>query len=161
MNTRVNAIVLFQWQSLVVLIFCKQVAASNASHQLHFTSPLLFFQLFLLLRNAKIMADQNRVYFWGLERSNIKFDNLQHNTLGCWVDRLNAWWSKYYFYRLKIKQWVAGLDLGQIFVKLEKKMKGFLKKNTWNIRCLVDETIVPSTQRPSVQGTKMLAMRGI
>ena len=45
----------------------------------------------------------------GLPRlsSDLKPDNLQYNTLGCSSHR----WSKYYFDRLKIKQWVAGLDL--------------------------------------------------
>ena len=39
----------------------------------------------------------------------------------------SVWWSKYYFDRLKVKQWVAGLDLGHSklfiisFVKLQKK----------------------------------------
>ena len=46
----------------------------------------------------------------------LKSDNLQYNMLGRWVDRLidqaSDGPSTYYFDRLKIKQWVAGLDLG-------------------------------------------------
>ena len=44
--------------------------------------------------------------------------------LGWLSHRPSVWWSKYYFDRLKIKQWVSGLELGHsklfifIFVKL-------------------------------------------
>ena len=67
-----------------------------------------------------------------------------------------------------IIHWVAGL-LGQMthwpsiwcskhyifFYNWNDFCKEFCKKlwkknNTWNIRCMIDETIVPSTQRPSV-----------
>ena len=45
--------------------------------------------------------------------------NLQYDTL---IDQVSDGPSMYYFDRLKIKQWVAGLDLGHsklfIFVKL-------------------------------------------
>ena len=55
-----------------------------------------------------------------LERSDrrpvLKSDNFQYNTLGRTVDRLidqaSNGPSMYYFDRLKIKQWFAGLDLG-------------------------------------------------
>ena len=46
-----------------------------------------------------------------------------------WSSHGLDWWSKYYFHRLKIRQWVAGLDLGNstlficIFVKLYKNKK--------------------------------------
>ena len=32
----------------------------------------------------------------------------------------SVWWSKYYFDRLKILQWIAGLDLRTVFVKILK-----------------------------------------
>ena len=96
----------------------------------------------------------------------VKSDNLQYNTLGPWVVRLIDQasdgphvWSKYYFDRLKIKQWVAGLYLLE-FIKNKNKIERFLQRilqeimkknnNTWNIRRLVDESLVPVTQRPSV-----------
>ena len=63
------------------------------------------------------------------------------NTI-CWVavgrssHRPSVWWSKYYFDRLKIKQWVAGLDLGHS--KLFNFSIGFLQ---WD-----DRPIDPATQ---------------
>ena len=69
-----------------------------------------------------------------------KSDNLQYNTLGCWVDGTNDWSTK----RLQ---------------KRKKKLKRFLqrilqeiikKNNTWNIRGLDDKSFVPATQRTSV-----------
>ena len=52
----------------------------------------------------------------------VKSDNLQYNMLGRSSHLPSIWWSKYYVDRLKIEQWVAGLDLGHsklfIFVKL-------------------------------------------
>ena len=102
--------------------------------------------------------------FWHQDLG-LKSDNLQYNTLGRSSHRPSVWWSKYYFDRLKIKQWVPGLDLGHsklfifYFCKVIKKWKDFAKnfaRNyekiiicTWNIRCLVNETIVLSTQRPN------------
>ena len=97
-------------------------------------------------------------------------DNLQYNTLGRLVDSHppSVWWSKYNFDRLKIKLWVAGLDLrhSRVFIfilvnlqKTKNKLKGFckefckklwIKNNTWNIRHLFNETIIPATQQPSV-----------
>ena len=74
--------------------------------------------------------------------NHLKSDNLQYNTLGRSSHQPSVWWSKYYFDRLKIKQWVAGLD--RILQEIMKK------NNTWNIRHLVDETIVPSTQQLTV-----------
>ena len=41
-----------------------------------------------------------------------KSDNLQYNSLNM-SQQPRVWWYKYYFDRLKIKQWVAGLDLAQ------------------------------------------------
>ena len=46
----------------------------------------------------------------------------------------SVWWSKYYFNRLKIKQLVAGLDLGtqnyfcKVIKKLKNQLKGFLQR---------------------------------
>ena len=72
--------------------------------------------------------------------------------------RPSVWYSKYYFFRLFI-------DLGHsklftfIFVFFKNRLKVFLqrilqeivkKNNTWNIRRLVDDSFVPSAQRPSV-----------
>ena len=63
----------------------------------------------------------------------VKSDNLQYNTLGPWVvcliDQASDGphvWSKYYFDRLKIKQWVAGLYLLE-FIKNKKNRKVFAK----------------------------------
>ena len=61
-------------------------------------------------------------------------------SLGQLSYRPSIWWSKYYFDRLKMKQWVAGLDL---------EHSKLFARNTWNIKRLVHETIVPSTQQPS------------
>ena len=48
------------------------------------------------------------------------------------------------------QQGVRALKTLYFYKKKINKLKGILqeiiKKNTWNIRCLVDETIVPSTQ---------------
>ena len=67
----------------------------------------------------------------------LKSDSLQCNMLGRWSHQPSVWWSKYYFDRLKIKHWVAGLDLGHsklfIFVKLyikkEKEIERIFAKN--------------------------------
>ena len=60
--------------------------------------------------------------FKSWSKGHYKSDNLQYNILGWLSHRPSVWWSKYYFDRLKIKQWVASLDLGHsklfIFVKL-------------------------------------------
>ena len=73
----------------------------------------------------------------------------------------SVWWSKYYFDRLKMKQRAAHLEGHSklfifIFVKFKQiNWKDFCKKNckklwkksnTWNIRHLVDGTIIPPTQ---------------
>ena len=62
--------------------------------------------------------------------------------------RWNKSVSKCYFVRLKIKQWIAGLDLGHsklfIFIFVKEWIKRIFAKN---IRHLVNETIVPLTQR--------------
>ena len=79
----------------------------------------------------------------------------------CWVDCLIDQTfddpSITYFDRLKIKQWVAGLDLGHSklfifyfckFIKknLQRILQEIVKKhNTLNIRCLVDQSFVPAT----------------
>ena len=86
----------------------------------------------------------------------------------------SVWWSKYYFDGLKMKPWVAGLDLGHsklfifIFVKLQKYIetnwkdfckefckKSWKKNNIWNIRRLVDDSFVPSSKRPSIWYCKL------
>ena len=92
----------------------------------------------------------------------LKSDNLQNSTLGRSSHQPSVWWSKYYFYRLKIKQRVAGLDLNSLFLFLKsyekiKKIierifaknfaRNYEKNNNWNITRLVDEMIVQSTQR--------------
>ena len=96
----------------------------------------------------------------------LKSDKFQYNTLGGWVARLIDQASDG---PSGPSGWLAGLKLGHsklfilIFVKLQKnkknKLKGFLqiilqeiikKIHTWNIRRLVDETIVPSTHLPRV-----------
>ena len=45
----------------------------------------------------------------------------------------SIWWSKYYFDRLKIKQWVAGLDLehSKVFISIHLKLKKD-KKMKWS-----------------------------
>ena len=59
--------------------------------------------------------------------NHLKSDNLQYNTLGRSTHRPSVWWSKYYFDRLKIKQWVAGLDLehSKIFIFIILKIVVF------------------------------------
>ena len=83
--------------------------------------------------------------------------------LGCSSHQKSVSWSKYYFDRLKTKQWLAwtyGTQKSFFFMKLwenkKNELKGFLKiicKKLWKrifIRFLVDETIIPSTQQPRV-----------
>ena len=105
-------------------------------------------------RGAFCQSSFRWIYYYGNNKSTGKETSKSHL---CAI----VCWSKYYFDRLKIRQWVAGLDLGHstlfifIFVKLKKKWKDFCKefckklwkKGTWNIRRLVDETIHPATHR--------------
>ena len=114
--------------------------------------------------NAKGLSLNSRKFLL----THLKSNNLQYNTLGPWVDgpndsstkrlmfqvlvffiisyRLRALKTLYFYFCKVIKKW-------------EIKLKGFFaknfennyeKNNTWNIRRLVNETIIPSSQRPSV-----------
>ena len=93
-----------------------------------------------------------------------KSNNLQYNTLGCWVDRLIN------------QQWVAGSDLGHsklfvfIFVKLWKNWKDFCKEfckklwqknNTWNIRRLVEESFFSTNQGISILYCRLSAFKSL
>ena len=92
----------------------------------------------------------------------LKSVNLQYDTLGRWVDgpnnsltkrlmfqvlfffiisyRLRALKTLYFYFCKVIKK----KKIERMFAKnLQEIMK---KNNTWNIRCLVNETIVPSSQ---------------
>ena len=83
--------------------------------------------------------------------------------LGWWSHQIRVWWSKYYFDRLKIIQWVAGLDTQnflflffKVMKKFKNKLKGFLQRilkeimkkitlgtsDTWSMR--------RSSRRPSI-----------
>ena len=96
-------------------------------------------------------------FFHNRKNHHFKSDNLQYNTLrvlrwvpGLIVSSTKHLMSKYYFDRLKIKQWVAGLDLEHskliIFFSVRKvikknKLKGFLKRIWQEIR----NKIMPGT----------------
>ena len=90
-----------------------------------------------------------------------KYVNLQNNMLVCWADGTNDSSTK----RLMLD----AMDLGHSkpffyfcnFIKKNKKTnwKGFCKEfckilwkknNTWNIRCLVNESFIPSAQWTSI-----------
>ena len=61
--------------------------------------------------------------------------NLQssiHRWLGWSSHQPSVWWSKYYFDRLKIKQWVFGLDLEHSKLLVSFFVKEFCKK-LWKI----------------------------
>ena len=81
-------------------------------------------------------------------------DNLQYNTLGHWVILPRVWWSKYYFDRCKIKQWVAGLDLGHsklfTFAKILQEIIKRIMLGTsaaWSMSWLNHRPSNPATQR--------------
>ena len=79
----------------------------------------------------------------------LKSDNLQYDMVGCWVDLLinlaSEGPSMYYFYKLKINQWVAVLDLGHskllfsLFVKLWSFEKLYIKKKNWKYFWILQE----------------------
>ena len=85
-----------------------------------------------------------------LVAANLKSDNLQYNTLGRWDKRLIDQVSDVpniicincsnFFMKMKIKSF-----------ECPKSIRNYEKKNNaWNIRRLVDESFVLSTQQPSV-----------
>ena len=92
----------------------------------------------------------------------LKSDNLQYNTLGRWVAGTNDSSTKrlmlqalfFISYRLRARK-----TLYFHFCKIMKnKLKRILQRilqeimktnNTWNIKRLVDESLVPATLRPS------------
>ena len=97
----------------------------------------------------------------------MKSVNLQYITLGCLDDGTNESSTKslmfqllffYTFYRLRAPK---TLYFYNFIKKLENKLKGknfarnHEKKNTWNIRRLVNDSFVPSSKRPSVLYCKL------
>ena len=83
-------------------------------------------------------------------------------TMGQTNRRPRVWCSNYYFfytfYRLRAPK---TLYFYNFIKKLENKLKGknfarnHEKKNTWNIRRLVNDSFVPSSKRPSVLYCKL------
>ena len=75
-----------------------------------------------------------------LKGNDKKSDNLQCNTLGCWVDGRNDSSTKCLMFQ--------ALYIETIFAK--NFARNTKTKNTWNNRCLFDESFVPLIQQPSV-----------
>ena len=113
-----------------------------------------FYVTLLASLNCHLHSYRNRNY---------KSVNLQYITLGCLDDGTNESSTKslmfqvlffYTFYRLRALKTLY-FYFCKVIKKLKNELKGFLqrilqeimeKNNTWNIRCLVNETIVPLTQ---------------
>ena len=94
----------------------------------------------------------------------LKSDNLQYNTLVCWFAGTNdsstkLWCSKYYLIftiSCKILCKITSIYFCK-FTKMKIKsfecpisIRNYEKNDALNIRCLVDESFVPATQRTSV-----------
>ena len=103
-----------------------------------------------------------------MAESLLKSDNLQYNTLGRWVDGPNNSSTKRLMFQVsfffhKILQNSLQKPFQFIFLffykitkmkiksfECQKYIRNYEKKNTWNVRPLVDELFVPSAQRTSV-----------
>ena len=126
--------------------------------------PLSVFLLPLFWSHSYWPTSTGRNWHWCFflkkERQQ-KSDNLQYNTLVCWFARTNDSSTKrlmfqalffihnflknslqksFHFFLIHLQKWKQ-----RVLSALSLK-----KKNGWNIRCLVDEPFVPSTQWASV-----------
>ena len=103
----------------------------------------------------------------------VKSDNLQYDMLVRWdkwlVDKASDVPSIIFFFTISCKiPCKNGFNLFFYFffykftkIKIKsfecpKSIRNYKKNNAWNIRCLVDESFVPSTQRASVLYWRLL-----
>ena len=79
----------------------------------------------------------------------LKSDNLQYNTLVRWdkwlIDQASDVPSIIFFFIISCKNSLQ--KLFQFIFECPKSLRNYEKNNAWNIRRLVDESFVPSTQR--------------
>ena len=99
----------------------------------------------------------------------LKSVNLQYITLGCLDDGTNESSTKSLMFQVCTISFTLFIDIEHsklLFCNsIKKKLKGFFarnfarnhekKNNTWTIRCLVDDSFVPSSKQPSVLYCKL------
>ena len=105
----------------------------------------------------------------------LKSDNIQYNTLGCWVHGTNNSSTKclmfQVFFFIKSCNILCKNPFNLFFLffyKITKmKIKSFecrksirnYEKNTWNVKRLVDDSFVPSAQQTSVLYSRLTDFR--
>ena len=101
----------------------------------------------------------------------LKSVNLQYNQLVLWADGTNNSSTKHVpsiiFHKILQKYLQKPLQFIFLFLykitkmkiksfEFPKSIRNYEKKDTWNIRCLVDKSFVPSAQRTSVLYSRLL-----
>ena len=110
-----------------------------------------------LLKKQKYKMRKSVITFWF---NYLKSDNLQYNTLGCWVAGTNDSSTKrlifqvLFFFIISCKILCKNhFNLFYNFIKVKIKSfecPNFMRNNAWNNRLLVDESFVPSNPAISV-----------